>query len=193
MKSECKKIVVAITGASGSVYGVRLVKALSEIGHKVSLVASTAGRQVMLQETGLTPEDISGPHVSLYPPEEISAPIASGSHPVDGMVIVPCSMASLAGIASGRGDGGLIFRAADVALKEGRPLVIVPRETPLNRIHIQNMLRAHDAGAVIMPAMPPFYSNPSSIADLVSHFTGRILHRLGIDNDLSPEWKGGSL
>lgn len=184
-----KRLIVAITGASGAVYGVNAVKALAGAGLKVELVISSAGKKVMFQETGLKPGDLLDQSITLYSDQDIAAPIASGSFPVDAMAIIPCSMASLAAIASGKADT-LIFRAADVTLKEGRPLLLAPRESPMNRIHLQNMLFAHDAGAIIMPAAPPFYGAPKSMEELVNHMTGRILDRLGIDNSLAPRWTG---
>jgi len=187
MNANRKKIIVAITGASGVGYGIALVEALGVLGHETLLVVSKAGKLVMRQETGMAPEDLLRPGISLYQEENIAAPIASGSFAADGMVIAPCTMATLASVALGQASD-LILRAADVTLKEGRPLILVPRETPLNRIHITNMLHAHDAGAVIMPAMPPLYGNPTSVAELIAHLVGRILDRLGIENNLAPRW-----
>lgn len=189
MDTDKKRITVAITGASGMLYGTTLVEALAKGGHETLLVASEAGCQVMREECGCDPESLVRAGVTLFHDADLFAPMASGSYPVDGMVIAPCTMASLSAVASGRADT-LIFRAADVCLKEGRPLILVPRETPLNRIHIQSMLNAHDAGAVIMPASPPLYGRPSTIEEMVSHLVGRILDRLGIENDLAPRWRG---
>jgi 4-hydroxy-3-polyprenylbenzoate decarboxylase len=184
-----KKFAVGITGASGIPYGIRLVEALARLGHEVLVVVSDAGREVMRLECGCAPGILTKLGVTLYREDDISAPIASGSYPLDAMVIIPCTMATLSAVAHGQANN-LIHRGADVALKERRTLILVPRETALNRIHLKNMLLAHDAGAIIMPAMPPFYGNPSTVNELVSHMAGRILDRLGIENDLAPRWKG---
>lgn len=186
MQGTRKKIVVAITGASGTAYGVTLVKALLDLEHEALVVISDAAREVMRLET-VESLDLKSCGAAVFDEREISAPMASGSFAHDGMVIVPCTMATLAAVACGLATN-LTHRAADVTLKEGRTLVLVPRETPLNRIHLQNMLRAHDAGAVIMPAMPSFYGKPADIDALVSQMAGRILFRLGIENDLAPRW-----
>ncbi len=189
-KSKSKKIAVAITGASGALLGIELVEALAGMGHEIHLVVSRAGRVVMKHECQKAPESLEGQGVTLYDEDDMLAPMASGSFPLDAMVIIPCTMATLSAVANGHADN-LIRRAADVTLKEGKTLVLVPRETSLNRIHMKNMLAAHDAGAVIMPAMPPFYGNPSTIKELVSHTVGRILDRMGIENSLAPRWDGG--
>ena len=189
MENIKKRIAVGITGASGIPYGIRLVEALAGLGHEVLVVVSDAGREVMRLECGCAPEILTKLGVTLYRKDDISAPIASGSYPLDAMVIIPCTMATLSAVAHGQANN-LIHRGADVALKERRPLILVPRETALNRIHLKNMLLAHEAGAIIMPAMPPFYGKPSTVNELVSHMAGRILDRLGIENDLAPRWKG---
>lgn len=186
MKTQMR-IVVAVTGASGSAYGVRLVEALSAADHEVLLILTRAGRTVLEMETGRQPESLRLPGVTLLDEEDIAAAPASGSFRTDGMVIAPCSMRTLNAVATGQASN-LVQRAADVTLKERRPLIIVPRETPLNRLHLENMLRAHDAGAVIMPAMPAFYARAGSVDDLVGAFAGRILDLLGIENDLAPRW-----
>ena len=183
-----RKIVVALTGASGSAYGVRLVEALSSEGREVLLVVSRAGETVLELETGLSSRDLLKPGVVLLHEEEIAASIASGSFRTEGMVIAPCSMKTLTAVATGQA-ANLIQRAADVTLKEKRRLILVPRETPLNRIHLDNMLKAHDAGALIMPAMPAFYGKPGGIDDLVDSLTGRILDSRGIENNLATRWK----
>lgn len=186
---EKRRICVAVTGASGAPYGKRLVGALAEAGHEVLLVVSRAGAQVLRHECGCVPEDLVREGVTLFGEEAIGAPMASGSNAPHAMAICPCSMATLAAVAHGLADN-LVRRAADVMLKERRPLVLVPRETALGRVHLENLLRAHDAGAVILPAMPPFYGRPRSVEDLVSHLAGRVLDRLGIPNNLAPRWEG---
>ncbi|MFZ2634171.1 MAG: UbiX family flavin prenyltransferase [Desulfosalsimonadaceae bacterium] len=196
-----KKIVVAITGASGSIYGIRLVKALMTLPVRVYLVVSPSGRQVMAYETGYADDSLkmflqrSGASfheqamIDEIPPDDFSAPIASGSFRHDGMVIAPCSMNTLAAIANGITDNG-IHRAADVCLKERRPLILLPRETPLSLIHLKNMVRAAEAGAVIMPPSPGFYHRPQTIENLVDGVVARILDHLGFAHDLSPRWGG---
>jgi len=188
MKTGGKRIAVALTGASGAIYGSRLVRALVRLEHEVHLVVSDAAVEVARLETGVDLPS-TGPSITRYGEKEIGAPMASGSYPLDGMVIAPCTMATLSAVANGLASN-LTHRAADVCLKEGRTLILVPRETPLNRIHMENMLKAHDAGAVIMPAMPPFYGRPGSVEEVVDHMVGRILDRLGVDNDLAPRWEG---
>ena len=189
MSRDRKKIVVAITGASGAVYGVSLVNFLSLQGHEIACILTKAAETVLRLETGLARSALAMPGVTLFGEEEITAPVASGSFLTDGMVIAPCSMRTLMAVATGQA-GNLVQRAADVTLKERRRLILVPRETPLNRIHIENMLRAHDAGAVIMPAMPAFYSQAKEVIELVTGFAGRILDQLGVQNDLAPRWRG---
>lgn len=185
-----KRIVAALTGASGTVFGTRLVEVLSRGGHEVFLVVSRAAEQVMRIETGRERSSLLElPGVTLFEEDNIAAPVASGSFPTDGMVVAPCSMRTLTAVATGQASN-LIQRAADVTLKERRRLILVPRETPLNRIHLRNMLAAHDAGAVILPAMPAFYGNPRGIGDLVDSFVGRVLDHLRIENDLAARWEG---
>ena len=186
---EKKRICVAVTGASGAAYGKRLVEALAEGGHEVLLVISHAGAEVLRHECACTPGDLVRGGVTLFDEEEIGAPPASGTNAPDGMAVCPCSMATLAAVAHGFANN-LVRRAADVMLKEKRPLVLVPRETGLSRIHLENLLRAHDAGAVILPAMPPFYGRPRSVEELVDHFVGRVLDRLDVPNQLTPRWEG---
>ncbi len=180
------KIVMAITGASGMPYALTLVQELGSLDIELHLVGSNSAYKVLqLESPGY--EEVLGLVRHKYRQEDLGAPMASGSFQHDGMVVCPCSMASLAAVARGLGSN-LIHRAADVALKEKRPLVLVPRETPLNRVHLQNMLAAHDAGAVIMPPCPGFYHQPENIQEIIRHTVSRIMDALGIENSVSRRW-----
>jgi len=197
--------VVAITGASGVAYAGRVLGALLEAGHDVVTAVSSAGRRVLeLEErlilSGVAETDertLSGwihgegkpGTLRLHDVDDVSAPVASGSFPVEGMAVVPCSCGTLARIAHGM-SGNLIERAADVTLKERRPLVLVPRETPFSLIHLRNMTAVVDAGGIIVPAAPPFYHHPESIQDLVDAIAGIVLKHLGVETGLVREWHG---
>lgn len=197
-----KSITIGITGASGSIYAQSLLRHLNrapEVG-KVDVVASKAGIRVVNEELGVSiagsdPKAVSeligekAEKFVLHPAADIGASIASGSHLSDAMVIIPCSVSSLACIATGV-SRDLVHRAADVMLKENRPLIIVPRETPLHSIHLENMLTLARMGVRIVPAMPSFYHQPATIDDLVEHFVCRILDHLGIANDQKTRWQG---
>jgi 4-hydroxy-3-polyprenylbenzoate decarboxylase len=194
-------LVLAITGASGSVYAVRLLEVLSTAGKKVHLTISPSGVQVIEQELGLNvnlekfelsqllpaESDITTSRVIYHHYLDFTAGIASGSFLTGGMVICPCSMGTLSSLATGQ-SSNLIHRAADVHLKERRKLIVVPRETPLGSIQLENMKRLADAGAVVLPAMPGFYHNPTTIHDLIDFVVGRICDQLGIEHNLSQRW-----
>jgi 4-hydroxy-3-polyprenylbenzoate decarboxylase len=188
---------VGITGASGSIYAVRLVEELLKYGHEVHLVITDNGRKVMAYETGLDGGQILqktggiSRRSGIYDNSDLFAPIASGSFKTDGMVVIPCSMATLGEIASGSSKN-LLGRAADVCIKEKRKLVLVPRETPLSSLHLRNMLTLSEAGVLIFPAMPAFYHRPSSVGEMVDFIVGRVLDSLGVKNELYKEWDGGS-
>ena len=194
-----KKIVVAICGASGSLYGIRLLNALLKNPVEIYLIISSAGYKVLEHETGYSGESFSSflkdkgvifnkkAQLYTYNQDNLFAPPASGSFRNDGMVIVPCSMKTLGAIAAGIADN-LIHRAADVNLKEKRPLILLPRETPLNIIHLKNMYVAAKTGATIMPPSPSFYSNPENIFDLVDSVIARVLDHLKIEHDLIKQW-----
>jgi 4-hydroxy-3-polyprenylbenzoate decarboxylase len=197
--------IVAITGASGSIYAKTLLNELKNQGHQIYLVISEAGRQVLATELGwVLPdspkliEEVLKEYLGYEPQSqslkyfhhtEIGCLIASGSAKNQGMIVIPCSMSTLSGIAVGR-SSNLIERAADIMLKEGRPLVIVPRETPLNQIHLKNMLTLAQMGVRIVPAMPAFYNGPESIQDLVNFVVGRAMDGLGIEHSLYQPWQG---
>ena len=183
------RIVVGITGASGVVYGYELVKALAQREKEVHLILSDPGRQLLSMELGDEAGDISRLVTHVYGNDEMESPLSSGSYPFEAMVVAPCSMRTLGSIAAGISDR-LIPRVAEVCLKERRPLILVPRETPLSLIHIRNMEAVTMAGAVVLPAMPGFYHEPESITDLVHHVVGKILDQLGVENEMFKRWSG---
>ncbi|MBX6349972.1 MAG: UbiX family flavin prenyltransferase [Clostridia bacterium] len=216
-RDASRRFVVAVTGASGGPYAVRVVRALLAQRARVDLVVSPAGRVVLADETGWRPEgDGFAPEVTdpvsgwvrprrlvggyqagfwgegelhLYDVRDVASDIASGSTPVDGMAVVPCSMSTVAALATGQ-SANLIERAADVCLKEGRRLVVVPRETPLHALHLKNLLRLAELGVRVVPAMPGFYHRPTTVAELVDFVAGRCLQALGVAAGLSPSWQG---
>jgi 4-hydroxy-3-polyprenylbenzoate decarboxylase len=194
-------LVVCITGASGAAYATRLLEVLVQGGHRVHLTISPAGAEVLKTELdlsvdlahfdarqlGLPADSIQPGLLSYHHYRDYTAPFASGSFRTAGMVICPCSMGTLASIANGLSTN-LIQRAADVHLKERRKLIVVPRETPLGSIQLENMKRLSDAGAIVLPAMPGFYHQPKSIAELIDFVVGRILDQLGIERDFVRRW-----
>jgi 4-hydroxy-3-polyprenylbenzoate decarboxylase len=203
MSVEPKRIVLAVTGASGAVYAERLFKALIEDGHAVDLVLSNYGARLLKEERDLPGEPrrfveamaerhrltLRDGQVAVHSNQDLGASLSSGSFPVHGMAVVPASMRTVGAIAAGLG-ATLVDRAAAVTLKERRPLVLVPRETPLNRIHLENLLRVHDAGAVVLPADPAFYQRPRTFEDLGDFIAARVMEQLGIppSADLFPRW-----
>ncbi len=185
-----KRIIVAITGASGAIIGIEVLKALqTQEGIETHLLISNLGGTTITQETEFSIEQVESLADVYHPLKNLGAKIASGSFAFSGMIIVPCSMKTLGGIASGYSDN-LILRAADVCLKERRKLVLVPRETPLNGIHLRNLTFLHDQGAVILPAMLTFYHKPQSIEDLVHQLVGKILSQFDIHYDKFRPWEG---
>ena len=197
-----KTICLALTGASGLPYGLRLLDCLLRAGWRVQLLYSQAAQVVARQEMAVDlpsrPSEAKAallarfPHadpdkLAVYGREEWFAPVASGSNPPDAMIICPCSMGTLAAIAQGLADN-LIERAADVVLKEGRKLVLVPRETPFSAIHLENMLRLSRAGAVILPPSPGFYHHPQSVQDIVDFVVARVLDQIGVPHTLMQRW-----
>jgi len=202
-----KRFVLAITGASGTRYGRRLLQVLSREGHRVDLIVTAGARRVLAAEEGLAlapppaPVDPAalvadlgglgpGP-VSAHDPGDLAADIASGTTAVDGTIVLPCSMATLGAIAAGAGHH-LAHRVADVALKERRPLVLAPRETPLHALQLRNLLALAEAGARILPCMPSFSAGPRTLDDLVDQLVMRAADQLGLSLDLVPRWKGPS-
>jgi 4-hydroxy-3-polyprenylbenzoate decarboxylase len=194
---EKKIIAVGITGASGAIYGVRLTQQLLSLGHTVHLIITEAGWQVFLEELGWDTSDREnlieqefrsyGENLYYHTLRDFRAPIASGSYRSDAMIIIPCSMGTLSGIAHGA-SGNLLERSADVMLKEGKKLILVPRETPLNQIHLENMLKITQAGGKILPAMPGYYHLPKTMDDLINFLVGKALDALDIDHSLFQRW-----
>lgn len=184
-----KRLIVALTGASGMPYAVALLQKLAAQDVEVHGVISAAGAKVLELETGLSVADISKGMSRCYDENDFTAPLASGSFSNDGMVIIPCTMGTLGAVANGI-SSNLIHRAADVTLKENRRLLVVARETPLNRVHISNMLRLVEAGATMMPAMPGFYHRPKDLEELVHDFADRILDNLGLPDPGARRWSG---
>lgn len=182
-------IVVAITGASGVVYGVRLLEVLKEADEDVVLLITDPARIILQHELGIKDYDIKKLSNKFYQPNDFTTDINSGSCRFSSMIIVPCSMKTLSAIANGYADNA-ITRAADVAIKEKRRLVIVPRETPLRSVHLENMLKISREGGIILPAMPAFYHNPDKIDDMVDFVVGKILDILLIDHNLFKRWHG---
>ena len=181
-------IVVGITGASGVIYGIRLLEALNELNIESSLVISDAAKVVIESETDYKVEDVISLADTYYDFNDLTASINSGSFKADALAIVLCSMKTLSSIANGYG-ANTITRVADVSLKERRPVVIVPRETPLRSIHIQNMLTLSQEGAIILPAMPGFYSTHDTVDDQINFIVGKILDSLKIENDIYKRWE----
>ncbi|HAT55694.1 MAG TPA: 3-octaprenyl-4-hydroxybenzoate carboxy-lyase [Lactobacillus sp.] len=185
-----KRIVIGVTGASGTIYAIALLKALKEYADvETHLVMSTWAKKNLELETELSLADVKALADYTYNINDQGATIASGSFLHDGMVIVPASMKTIAGIAAGYGDN-LIARAADVTIKEQRKLVIVPRETPLSAIHLENMTKLARLGVQMIPPIPAFYNHPKTIQDLVDHQTMKLLDALHIENNVDQRWKG---
>ncbi len=187
-KETPRRIIVGITGASGAIFGIRLLEVLQRMEIETHLVVSPAARKTISLETDWKVSDVLALAGQAYNFQDIGARIASGSYATAGMVVMPCSVKTLSAIANSYSDD-LISRAADVTLKEGRPLVLVFRETPLHRGHIRLMSLAAEAGAVVFPPVPAFYTRPQSIDDIVNQIVGRVLARVGIQNEVYVPWK----
>ncbi|OPY46388.1 MAG: aromatic acid decarboxylase [Methanoregulaceae archaeon PtaU1.Bin222] len=182
------RIIVGLSGASGILYGIRLLEAARELGVETDLIMTETAARMIEIETSLTPEKVTALATMIHESGDFTSPLASGGYVHHGMVVIPCSMKTVAGIACGFADN-LLLRAADCALKEHRPLVLVPRETPLSVIHLRNMLTLADAGAVILPASPGFYHRPETIRGLVDHVVGKVLDTLSIEHHLYRKWR----
>jgi flavin prenyltransferase len=202
MADTQKQIVtVGVTGASGAILAQKTLALLEEDTRveRVHLVVTEAGQRLFAEELGITAGDLKqlpnrilghpAAKIDVLPNKDVGASIASGSYAVDAMVVIPCSMGTLSAIANGISDD-LVARAADVMLKEGRKLVLCVRDTPFNRVHLENMLRAQAAGAVIMPAVPAFYHQPKTIDDLVTQYVGRVLAQIGLSQERMYRWAG---
>lgn len=184
------RLVVGISGSTGSIYGIRLLEVLRGVPEvETHLIISRPAKQTILEETDYTLQEVEALATQVYENRDIGAALASGSFKTAGMVIAPCSMKTASSLATCHADT-LICRAGDVALKEGRPLIVVARETPLHVGHLRQLLALAEIGAVILPPMPAFYHRPKSLDDIVNHTVGRILDRLGIPHGLTPEWTG---
>lgn len=181
------RLVVGITGASGVIYGISLLEVLKQLGVETHLILSRQAERLIITETPYAPEEVRALATYVYAEDDLYAPVASGSFRHQGMVIAPCTMKTLAGIANGYA-ANLIQRAADVTIKEGRPLILVPRESPLNAIHLENMLKLARLGVIIAPPVPAFYTQPKTISDLVGFSVGRILDLLGLEHHLFMRW-----
>ena len=187
-----KRLIIAMSGASGQIYGIRMLQMLAQTPEiETHLVLSLAARITIAQETDFTPAQVEALADVVYRPGDIGAAIASGSFAAMGMIVAPCSIKTLSGIAHSYAND-LITRAADVQLKEGRPLLLMVRETPLHLGHLRLMTQAAEIGAIIFPPVPAFYAHPQSLDEMVMNTVGRMLARLGIPNDAYDEWRGVS-
>ena len=184
------RLIVAITGASGAIYGIRLLEALREVPDvETHLVLSNGGKLNIALETSWDPRDVEALAHEVHSDQNLAATIASGSFMTGGMIVAPCSMKTLSGIVSSYADN-LVVRAADVVLKEQRKLVLMPRETPLHVGHCRLLLQAAEMGAVIVPPMPAFYNDPQTLDDIINHSVGRVLDLFGIESGLVKRWQG---
>jgi len=184
-----KKIILAITGASGSLYAVQFLKLMQHQDVEIHGIISDAGRLVLQHELGLTQEDLSQFIEQWHAIDNFAAPVSSGSSRFDAMIVLPCTMGTLGAIANGI-TKNLVHRAADVMLKEKKPLLLAVRETPFNRIHMENMLRVNGAGGIICPPMPSFYHSPENLEEMATFFAGRLADMLGFEIDSLKRWQG---
>ena len=189
MTQHPKRIILAITGASGAILGIRTLELLKQFGIETHLIISRAARRTITSETDWKVKDVEALASFSYDPGDIGARIASGSFVTEGMLVVPCSIKSLSGIANSYAND-LVVRAADVCMKEGRQLILVVRETPLHPGHLRLMQQAAKSGAVIFPPVPAFYGRAQTVDDLLNNLAGRILLRMGIENEYYHQWGG---
>jgi 4-hydroxy-3-polyprenylbenzoate decarboxylase len=183
------RLVIGISGASGSVYGIRALEILKQLGVETHLILTEAAQETIRLETDYKTAEVEGLATEVHRIGDVTSKLASGSFRTDGMAIIPCSMKSLSGVASGYADN-LLLRVAGVTLKERRLLVLVVRETPLTLIDLENMVTAARAGAIVLPAMPAFYHRPKTVNDLVDQVAGKTLELLGVEHDFSRRWEG---
>lgn len=186
-----ERLIVGLSGASGVLYGIRMLEVLKDLGIESDLIMTDMAGKMIQIETNHHEEDVIRLATRSHDSFDFTSPLASGGYRSLGMVVIPCSMKTMAGIACGFADN-LLLRAADCTLKERRPLVLVPRETPLNTIQIRNMLTLSEAGVTILPASPGFYHRPETIGDLIDHIIGKSLDLFGIDHNLYTRWRGGT-
>jgi len=191
MAEPSRRIVVGISGASGAIYGVRLLEQLRRApAHEVHLVVSASGKRTLVEETGYTLRDVEALAHVVYDDRDVGASLASGSFRTAGMIVAPCSIKTLAALAQGHADT-LIARAGDVTLKEGRPLLALVREAPLHAGHLRQMVAFAELGGIVFPPVPAFYTRPKTVDEIVDQTVGRVLERMGLDHDPIPEWTAG--
>ena len=181
------RLIIGITGSTGVIYGIRILEVLKALGVETHLIMSEWGQKCIPMETDYTVEDVKSLAVKVSDERNMAASISSGTHKTDGMIVIPCSMKTLSGIANGY-DETLVARAAGVILKESRKLILVTRETPFSAIHLENMLKLARLGVIILPPIPGFYTKPTSIDDLVNHTVGKCLDQFDIDHNLYQRW-----
>ena len=188
---EFMKLIVCITGASGVIYAKRLLEVLKDKNINVSLIISNSAKKIIKEELNIDWEELKKLASEYYDNDDFFSPIASGSNKFDAVIVIPCSMKTLSAIANGY-SANLIVRVCDIALKERRKLIIMPREMPLNSIHLENMLKLSNLGAIIMPPIPAFYNKPKTVDEIVDFVVGRVLDILGIENNLFKRWRGNN-
>lgn len=186
------KILISMTGATGAIYGIRLLQVLQKTEYKTSLIISSWAKKTIETETSFSLDEVISMADEVYDENDLAAAVSSGSYQTDAVIVAPCTMKTLAGIASGYSDD-LIVRCADVALKERKPLILLTRETPLSLIHLRNMTTVTEAGGIILPPMPAFYHRPKTIDDIINQTVGKILDLLNIPHDLFQRWEGEQL
>jgi 4-hydroxy-3-polyprenylbenzoate decarboxylase len=189
VRCKCIRLVVGVSGGSGVVYGIRFLEVVRDLGIETHAIVSPAAKVTIKIETNYDPEKVESLASKSYRFNDVAASVSSGSFKTDGMVIMPCSMKTAGGLAAGYADN-LVLRAAEVTMKERRPLIIVPRETPLTTLHLRNLLTLSEAGVIVVPAMPAFYHNPKNIQDIIDHLVGKVLDLLRVEHNLFKRWQG---